>query len=128
MHHARLFRHHPRARAFALGAMVVLLLFGGLFMRGASAAPSAGQDDAEARAILEGAAAAMADVQSFQFSLTTEQGETIIMDTLELKEVTGSVQRPDRFQATVSAAVAVLDVDVEVVGIGTQVWVKNPLG
>jgi hypothetical protein len=126
MHHARLSRHRPRAHAFAVGVAVVLLLQGLLMLGRAVAAPAA-QEDAEARAILEGAATAMAEVQSFQFRLTTEQGQTVIMDALELKEVTGAVQRPDRFQATVSASVAVLDVDVDVVGIGTTVWVHNPL-
>lgn len=127
MHHRRLLRRHPRLRAFGLTVAVVLLLQGVLALGMTSAAPSTSQDDAEARAILEGAAAAMAEVQSFQFSLTTEQGQTIIMDTLELKDVNGSVQRPDRFQATASASVMVLDVEVEVVGIGTRVWVKNPI-
>jgi hypothetical protein len=126
MHHVRLFRHRPRVRAFAVGVAVVLLLQG-LLMLGRAAAVPAAQEDAEARAILEGAAAAMADVQSFQFRLTTEQGQTVIMDALELKDVTGAVQRPDRFQATVSASVAVLNVDIDVVGIGTQVWVRNPV-
>ena len=128
MHHRRFLRHHPRGRALGFIVAVVLLLQGLFALSLTSAAPSTSQDDAEARAILEGAATAMAGVQSFQFSLTTEQGQTIIMDTLELKDVNGAVQRPDRFQATVSASVAILNVDVEVVGIGTQVWVKNPLG
>ncbi len=128
MHHRRLLNHHHRARAVGLILAVVLLLQGILALSLTSAAPPTSQDDADARAILDGAAAAMANVQSFQFSLTTEQGRTIIMDTLELKNVTGAVQRPDRFRATVSASVAVLEVSVDVVGIGTQVWVKNPLG
>lgn len=127
MHHRRLLRRHPRMRAFGFIVAAVLLLQGVIALGVANAAPATDQEDAEARAILEGAAAAMAEVQSFQFSLTTEQGQTIIMDTLEIKEVTGSVQRPDRFQATASASVMVLNVDVEVVGIGTQVWVKNPV-
>lgn len=128
MHHRRVLRRHPRMRAFGFIMAVVLLLQGVIALGMANAARATAQDDAEARPILEGAAAAMADVQSFQFSLTTEQGQTIIMDTLELKDVTGSVQRPDRFQATASASVMVLDIEVEVVGIGTQVWVKNPIG
>lgn len=126
MHLGLPFRCRPRARSFAFGVAVVVIVQGIVVHGRASAGPAA-QEDAEARAILEGAAAAMAEVQSFQFRLSTEQGQTVIMDTLELKGVVGAVQRPDRFQATVSASVAILDVDVEVVGIGTRVWVKNPV-
>ena len=125
MQNARLMRRRPRARVIAFGVAIVLLLQGVVLLATTS---GAAQDDAEAREILTGAATAMAGVQSFQFSLTTEAGQTIIMDTLELKDVTGAVQRPDRFRATASASVAILDVEVEVVGIGTQIWVKNPLG
>ncbi len=121
----RISRRLSRIRVFAFGAAMVLLLQGGLLLGTTS---GAAQDDTEARALLTGAATAMAGVQSFQFSLTTEAGKTIIMETLELKDVTGAVQRPDRFRATATASVAILDVDVEVVGIGTQLWVKNPLG
>jgi len=49
------------------------------------------------------------------------------MDALELEDVTGAVQRPDRFRAVATANIAILKVDVEVIGIGTQIWVKNPL-
>jgi hypothetical protein len=127
MNHRRLLRHQSRTRLYGFIAAIVLLLQGVFALGMTSAAPSTSQDDAEARAILENSAVAMANVQSFQFELVTEQGATIIMDTLELKEVTGAVQRPDRFQATATAGVAILDVEVEVIGIGTQVWVKNPI-
>lgn len=124
MHTSQLLCRRPRARVFAFGAALVLLLQGALLLGGTV---GAAQEDAEAREILTGAATAMAGVQSFQFSLTTEQGETVIMDTLELKDVTGAVLRPDRFRAVATASIAILDVDVEVIGIGTQIWVKNPL-
>ena len=122
---ARFLRHRSAARAVAVGAVLVLLLQGVLSLGVRS---GAAQEDAAAQEILTGAARAMAGVQSFQFSLTTEQGQTIIMDALELKDVTGAIQRPDRFRAVASASVAILEVDVEVIGIGTQLWVKNPLG
>lgn len=125
MQNARLLRRRTRARLFGFGVAIALLLQGGLLLGNTS---GAAQDDAEAREILTGAATAMAGVQSFQFSLTTEAGQTIIMDTLELKDVTGAVLRPDRFRATATASVAILEIDVEVIGIGTQLWVKNPLG
>jgi hypothetical protein len=102
-----------------------MLLLPGVLLLGSTA--GAAQEDAEAREILTGATIAMAGVQSFQFLLTTEQGETVIMDALELEDVTGAVQRPDRFRAVATANIAILEVDVEVIGIGTQIWVKNPL-
>ena len=77
--------------------------------------------------LLDKAVETMANVQSFRFELTTVQGESIIMNNLELAGVEGAVQRPDRFEATITARVAVIEVDVRIVGIGERLWVTDPL-
>lgn len=91
-----------------------------------SAAPVRAQDE-EATALLNEAVETMANVQSFRFELTTVQGESIIFNNLELAGVEGAVQRPDRFEATITARVAVVEVDVRIVGIGERLWVTDPL-
>lgn len=117
----RLFR---RVIWVGLGLLVVLPA---VQMMGSAQASA--QDDPDAQALLQQAATAMAGVQSFQFTLSSEKGKTVILDQLELGDVSGAVQRPDRFRATARADVAGLaSLNVEVIGIGTRIWVTNPLG
>jgi hypothetical protein len=106
-------------------AFLAVLLLPLAFVR-----PAATQDDGgdpEATALLEQAAAAMAQVQSFRFRLTTENGVTTIFDQIELESVEGVVQRPDRFMATVTAKVAFVSVGLDVIGIGDTLWIQDPL-
>jgi hypothetical protein len=69
----------------------------------------------------------MATVQSFQFELSTVQGESTILQNLELVGVEGAVQRPDRFEATITAKIAIVEIDVDVIGIGSKIWVTDPM-
>jgi hypothetical protein len=114
-----------RRRALALGLGVAAITAGpGRIDR------AAGQEDGadpEAVALLEAAVTAMAQVQSFRFRLTTEDGVTTILDFVELESIEGGVQRPDRFQATINASAATISVSLDVVGIGETVWVENPV-
>jgi hypothetical protein len=90
--------------------------------------PAAAQgDDEDATPLLLKAVETMGGVQSFRFELSTVRGESTILDNLELAGVTGSVQRPDSFQATITAKVAIVEIDVDVVGIGSRVWVTDPM-
>jgi hypothetical protein len=88
-----------------------------------------GQEDAapEAVALLERAAAAMAQLRSFRFRLTTERGATTIFEAVELVSVEGGVERPDRFQATINARLAFASLSLDVVGVGETVWIEDPL-
>jgi lipoprotein LprA len=89
---------------------------------------SAQDEDDEARALLEEAAQTMAEVPSFHFELVTEGGVTTILEEFEIEAVEGNVQRPDRFQATVTAALGgFVRLDVHVVGIGDRVWLTDPM-
>lgn len=88
----------------------------------------AAQDDRDAATqLLLDAAETMSKVQSFRFELKTVRGESTILDNLELAGVVGSVQRPDSFQATITARVAIVEIDVDVIGIGSRVWVTDPM-
>ena len=81
----------------------------------------------DAAAMLAQAATAMAEVKSFQFELSTVQGQSTIFQNLELAGVEGAVQRPDRFQATITAKLAFVEVKVDVIGIGTRRWGTSPM-
>ena len=77
--------------------------------------------------LLQESAAAMSALQSFRFELSTVNGTSTILDNLELKKVAGKVLRPDSFSADVTAGLAVVDLTVQVVGIGQRLWVTDPL-
>lgn len=81
----------------------------------------------DANALLQESAAAMTALNSFHFELSTVQGRSLILDNLELGGVTGDVVRPDKFQATVTAKVAIVEVKVDIVVLDGRVWVTDPL-
>jgi hypothetical protein len=83
------------------------------------------QDD-EAVALLNMAAQRMATLQSFRFKLSTVNGQSTILDNLELVGAEGAVLRPDSFEATITAKVAIIEVKVRTVGIGNRLWVTDP--
>jgi hypothetical protein len=86
----------------------------------------AAQDDAKAQ--LDETAAAMLALQTFHFDLETTAGTTSFQDAFELESVTGDVVRPSSFQATVDVKLAIVSLSLDVIGIGTDIWVKNPIG
>jgi lipoprotein LprA len=86
---------------------------------------SAGAQDAAG--LLKQSATAMAAVQSFVFSITTVQGKTQLFGNLELQDVEGAVQRPDRFKADITVGASIVSLTVKVIGIGNQVWITNPM-
>jgi lipoprotein LprA len=95
-------------------------------------APTAGlsraQDaDADAVALLQQATTTMGELDSFHFELTTPRGETLLIENIELASLSGDVQRPDRFRAAATAKAAIIDVEVIVIGVGTRLWVTDPL-
>lgn len=97
-------------------------------LAGVDASAGAAQDESSAATqLLLNAVETMGKVQSFRFELKTVRGESTILDNLELAGVVGSVQRPDSFQATITARVAIVEIDVDVIGIGSRVWVTDPM-
>lgn len=88
---------------------------------------AARQDQAQdASALLIEAAAAMAQLESFHFALSTPQGTTQILEAFELIRLEGDVLRPDRYRATIDATAAGFDLALEVIGVGDRLWVTDP--
>ena len=81
----------------------------------------------DVEALLSRAAATMAALDSFHFEMETIEGRSTVLDNLEVNKVVGDVLRPDSFQATITARIAVVNVDVDVVSIGGSVWVTDPI-
>src|SRR5690606_10743743 len=117
-------KHNRSVRSVRLFLIAAVLTLTGLVTGLPTPTMAKGED---ATPLLEKAAQTMSQVQSFRFELRTVQGESLIMNNLELSRVVGSVQRPASFEATITAKVAVIDVDVRIVGIGTRLWVTDPL-
>jgi hypothetical protein len=92
----------------------------------AAFAPGQVSADDETEQLLQAAAEAMAKIKTFHFEMETIDGRATILENLELKSVVGDVVRPDSFQATLTASLAVIDVNVDVVSIGGAVWVTDP--
>ena len=103
---------------------VVALLFATVVGLAGGGNRATAQDDAAG--MLEEAVRAMAALSSFHFELSTPRGQTLVIQQLELIRLEGDVQRPDRFRGTIEARAAVIELSVDVVGIGTQLWVSDP--
>ena len=110
-------------RRAVAGALLVLPL---LMLELVAPSRAGAAQDEDAAALLDRAAATMAALDAFHFSLTTPRGQTLFMENLELAGIEGDVQRPDRFRATATAKAAIIELDVKIVGIGTRLWVTDP--
>lgn len=89
--------------------------------------PNAAAQDDDAAALLTAAAETMAGVQSFHFDVTTPRGQTQFTENFTLLELSGDVQRPDRFQATALVDAMIAQLELQVIGIGTTIWITDPL-
>jgi len=87
----------------------------------------AGAQDQDARSLLDQTAAAMKPVQSFHFQMTTPRGKSQITNQVELDGIEGDVQRPDRFRVTFKAKAAIISLTIKAIGIGSQIWVTDPM-
>ncbi|MGI9252420.1 MAG: hypothetical protein ACR2J8_01630 [Thermomicrobiales bacterium] len=117
----------PISRASTSRRTILAAAFLAPFARFATR-PAAAQDaPSDAAALLRAGADALAAARSFHFALTTPQGHTEVLNTLELRIVEGDVLRPDRFRARIEATAAgLLDVTVTVIGIGDRLWISDP--
>ena len=107
-------------RAWLLSVpLLCLLLATGLPVR-----QGAAQD---ASALLEASAAAMAGVESFHFVITTQNGNVVLANRIELQRIEGDYQRPDRLLATATAQVGFMPVSIDLIVIGDQVWHSDPI-
>jgi hypothetical protein len=87
---------------------------------------SSSAQDEDAQALLDKAAQKMTELTSFTFVMRNEGGTTKLLDLVELESIEGTVQRPDSFQATATAKVAIMKIDVNIIGIGSNIYVSDP--
>lgn len=83
--------------------------------------------DADAVALLREAAAAMAELSSFQFEIDTVRGESTIFQGLSVDLIEGAVRRPYDFTATVTVGLPIGELDVTAVGLDGTAWLEDPL-
>lgn len=113
--------HHRIDRRIVLQSMLAAALAPAAL----SSVHLAGAQDVNA--LLQESAKAMAAVKSFDFSINTVQGKTVLFGNLELQGVQGAVERPDRFKADITVGASIVSVTIKVIGIGNKVWVTNPM-
>lgn len=108
-------------------AVSVLVLLAGLLFACGDDDPSEPVDtDKSATEILRDASEAAADLTSFHFKLTHQNGSTPLPLNLELESAEGDVGVPDKLKADVKADAAGINVSVSIVGIDDETWVTNP--
>jgi hypothetical protein len=104
---------------FGLAVALLLVACGG----GDSSEPAT---EKSASDILEDASKAAADVDSFHFKLSHQNGSTPLPLNLSLESAEGDIVVPDKLKADVKAEAAGINVSVKIIGIGNQTWVTNP--
>jgi len=115
---------HLRRPGRVFAGFALALLFALLPARPEGSTMANGQD---ATLLIQQATTAMTAVTSFNFELTTPNGQSTIFNNLELKAVTGSVVRPDRFKAAVTVKASIVELTIKAVGVGARLWTTNPL-
>lgn len=82
---------------------------------------------ADAVTLLEAAASAMADLETFAFALETTRGSSTILQGLELKGIEGVVRRPADIEARLTVGVPFGDFEITAIGVNGSYWVEDPL-
>ena len=77
--------------------------------------------------VLAESAQAMAQVTSLRYSLVNEGGETPLPAGLGMRSARGTMVQPDRMTAEVKATVAGFFVEIQVINVGGQTFMTNPL-
>lgn len=101
-----------------------------LLMLGALIAPAAvsAQQTQDPAALLAKAAKSMSGVSSFHFALDNGSGPTPLIEGIDLASAEGDVIVPNKIQAELTADFHGLSLTVKVIGIGSDVWITNPMG
>jgi hypothetical protein len=82
--------------------------------------------DDEAVQLLNDAATAMTELDSFAFQIVTARGETTIMEGFTLQSISGVVRRPTDFQTTVTVEIPFASLDLTAVSVNNEVWIELP--
>lgn len=113
------YRRPGRARAFVVLALVLALL--------AACGGDEEPEEVDPAQLLEEAAARTEQLESFHFLLEHERGTTQIVRGLQMVRAEGDVAGPDELQLAVDAAFGSLNVRVDIIVLGEQSWITNPL-
>lgn len=85
------------------------------------------QGEEDAVALLEAAADALAELDTFAFELETSRGRSTLLEGFELKRVEGVVRRPLDVQATVTMGLPIGELSITAIGLDGEFWVQDPL-
>lgn len=88
-----------------------------------AATPSGAEDAVQ---LLNDAATAMTELETFAFEVVTARGETTIMEGFTLQEITGVVRRPADFETTVTVEIPFASIDLTAVSVNNEVWIEIP--
>lgn len=78
-------------------------------------------------AILERAAQAMADLDTFAFEMQTVRGTSTILSGFELESVTGVVRRPTDLQAEVAVSIPLGKLQIGAISLDGVFYIQDPL-
>jgi hypothetical protein len=119
---------YPESESATLGGMkwlLALVLAASLAVACSGASGDKG-DATDVTKLLDDAQAATANVRSFHFKLSHENGTTPIILNLGLDSAEGDYVVPDGLQAKVKAKQGPIGVSVDVISLGGRTWITNP--
>ena len=76
--------------------------------------------------LLNDAATAMTELETFAFTILTTEGETVIFEGFTLDEIGGVVRRPADFETTVTVAIPFATLDLRAVSLNNEIWIEVP--
>ena len=112
----------------ALAVVGLALAFGGRALAYQEAPTGTAEAESEAEALLRRAAETMAGVESFHFVLSNVREATVLTEGVEVVGAEGDVLRPTSFRAEIEASFQGIPINLQIVGIGSRIWLTNPLG
>jgi selenide,water dikinase len=115
-----------RARA-ARALVVAAILLVALAACGRDGEEALDLESVDAAALLRAAAERTDEARSFHFLLEHEGGTTQIVRGLSMERAEGDVVGADRLRVEVKASAGPLNLKVEIVVIGDEAWITNPL-
>lgn len=83
--------------------------------------------DEDAVQLLERAAKALADLDTFSFEMQTVRGTSSILSGFELESVTGSVRRPTDLVAEVAVSLPIGDLIIGAISLDGTFYIQDPL-
>lgn len=112
-----------------VGSAIALGLFGSVMDVVAQTATPASdaEGDADALAVLQSAAEAILELDSFTFSLETINGSSSIFPGVEIRSIKGAVRRPMDVRATLTVHALIQTLTLSAVAVDGDLYIQNPL-